>query len=100
MNPKGNYKPLDIRGLPRVYEKDDVVTFNGSSYVSKVRNTHLDGTPDNSKIWLLLSDSITHTSGKNPPTDAKAGDEWYDTNSGILFKYIDDGDSRQWVEIV
>lgn len=33
------------------------------------------------------------------PTGVKEGDEWYDESTGIFYRYINDGDSSQWVEI-
>ena len=32
------------------------------------------------------------------PSSPISGDRWYDTNSGILYTYIDDGNSQQWVQ--
>lgn len=34
-----------------------------------------------------------------PPGSPSVGDQWYDTGAGILFEYLDDGDSQQWVDI-
>jgi hypothetical protein len=33
------------------------------------------------------------------PTEAEIGDLWYDSTSGALFIYYNDGDSTQWVEV-
>jgi hypothetical protein len=33
------------------------------------------------------------------PAEAEIGDLWYDSTSGALFIYYDDGDSTQWVEV-
>lgn len=33
-----------------------------------------------------------------PPANALVGDQWFDTNSGILFEYLNDGTSSQWVD--
>lgn len=37
--------------------------------------------------------------GPTPPNDPRAGYEWTDSNSGIKYTYINDGDSSQWVEL-
>lgn len=34
------------------------------------------------------------------PTIANPGDFWYNTNTGTVYNYVDDGTSRQWVEII
>jgi hypothetical protein len=33
-----------------------------------------------------------------PPTAPVLGDVWIDSNTGIQYFYIDDGDSLQWIE--
>lgn len=33
------------------------------------------------------------------PTGSTAGDFWFNTNNGIVYQYVDDGDSDQWVDI-
>jgi Collagen triple helix repeat (20 copies) len=37
------------------------------------------------------------TMSDTPPTDATPGDLWYETDSGFLFCWVDDGTSAQWV---
>jgi len=34
-----------------------------------------------------------------PPGPVRPGDQWYATDIGVLFEYINDGDSDQWVDI-
>lgn len=33
------------------------------------------------------------------PTGSTAGDFWFNTNNGIVYQYVNDGDSDQWVDI-
>lgn len=33
------------------------------------------------------------------PTSPLVGDQWFNTNNGILFEYLNDGTSSQWVDI-
>ena len=33
------------------------------------------------------------------PSNPQPGDQWYNTYNGILFEYLDDGTSSQWVDI-
>ena len=48
---------------------------------------------------LVVGDGINMTVDSSPPAGAEVGDQWYDTADGILFEYLDDGDSQQWVDI-
>ena len=48
---------------------------------------------------LVVGDGINMTVASSPPGGAEVGDQWYDTADGILFEYLDDGDSLQWVDI-
>jgi hypothetical protein len=43
---------------------------------------------------------VTYTASTTPPVSPAIGDQWYDTADGILYEYIDDGDTDQWVDIV
>lgn len=39
------------------------------------------------------------TWGDTTPSDPVIGDRWFDTITGSLAVYVDDGDSQQWVEV-
>lgn len=39
------------------------------------------------------------TAAENPPSPASESDLWYNTSSGKLFIYYNDGDGLQWVEV-
>jgi cytoskeletal protein CcmA (bactofilin family) len=43
---------------------------------------------------------VTYTASTTPPVGPAIGDQWYDTVDGILYEYIDDGDTDQWVDII
>ena len=43
---------------------------------------------------------ITYTAATSAPVAPTVGDQWYDTAEGILYEYMDDGDTNQWVDIV
>jgi hypothetical protein len=45
------------------------------------------------------SGSFTYTASATTPVGPVVGDQWFDTVDGILYEYIDDGDSNQWVDI-
>lgn len=41
---------------------------------------------------------IQYTFSATPPASPAIGDEWTDSDDGITYKYINDGNSSQWVE--
>ena len=71
MKPPLNWKIKDNDGNHIRYRRGDVVSKNGKLYSATRTTTVEDGSPD----------------------------EWYDTSSGKLYKYIDDETSKQWVEV-
>ena len=42
---------------------------------------------------------VTITTDTSPPGSPSVGAQWYDTDLNILFEYLDDGTSQQWVDI-
>ena len=54
----------------------------------------------NGTAWTSAGGGATFTSNTVPPTTANvAGDFWYNTDSDILFQYIDDGTNKYWIDI-
>ena len=48
----------------------------------------------------VVGSGINITTDVNPPGGfIRTGDQWYATDIGVLFEYINDGDSEQWVDI-
>jgi len=41
-----------------------------------------------------------YTASTTPPLNPSVGDQWYDTADAILYEYMDDGDTNQWVDII
>lgn len=46
----------------------------------------------------VASSGMAYTASATAPGSPNAGDEWYDTDDGSFYKYINDGTSSQWVE--
>jgi hypothetical protein len=46
------------------------------------------------------STGVTYTINTSPPASGNTiGDIWIDSNDGILYTWLDDGDSYQWIEL-
>lgn len=46
-----------------------------------------------------LGGGQVYTSNASAPGSPTEGDEWLDTDTGILYTYVTDGDTSQWVEL-
>jgi hypothetical protein len=40
-----------------------------------------------------------YTASNTAPGSPSAGDEWFETDTGVLYTYVTDGDGSQWVEL-
>tara|TARA_Y100000310_G_scaffold262820_1_gene272634 strand:+ start:842 stop:1153 length:312 start_codon:yes stop_codon:yes gene_type:complete len=96
------WKIKDDDGNFRIYARGDIVFKNGKMYVATRTTNVEDGSPEHGEKagWKEHTDNRIkkYTEGTSAPLDPIVGDEWYDTSNGILFKYIDDETSTQWVE--
>jgi hypothetical protein len=52
-----------------------------------------------SPVWSAVTGSSVTTSD-TAPTSPGPGDLWYDSDTGFVFVYYDDGTSSQWIEIL
>jgi hypothetical protein len=42
----------------------------------------------------------SYTASSLPPTNSKAGDQWYNTSTDILYEYVYDGGTYMWVDTI
>ena len=51
--------------------------------------------------WKIIpwTGGITSWASATPPGGARVGDEWYSTTEDILYRYINDGTSNNWIDI-
>ena len=42
---------------------------------------------------------LVYTASTTAPINPTPGDQWYDTNTGALLVYVNDGNTSQWVEV-
>lgn len=96
LNFRGNYRAYDENGKLIVYSAGDVVKYNGKNYIAQY--TISETSPAHAG-WSLMGGGINFYSSATPPNNVSIGDEWLNINTGKIYKYIDDGDSSQWVNI-
>jgi hypothetical protein len=98
------FKATDKFGKCNQYTKGAIVYKNGEAYIA-TRDPVLCLSPEHKGSgWEPLSSertgiTVTYFSGSTPPSRVVPGDEWFNSNTGKLYKYISDADSEQWVQI-
>lgn len=103
-NFKGIFKVADPAGVCIQYRTDDIVYKNGKAYIAS-RDPDLCKSPEhkNSGWEPLIGErtgiTVTYYNSTTPPTRVEQGDEWFNPDTGKLYKYIVDLNSEQWVQI-
>ena len=69
-------------------------TFDGKLYTKKDN-----GTASIIEIGAGGGGGTTFTYSSSAPGSPNPGDEWLDSTSGILYNYVNDGNSAAWVEL-
>jgi hypothetical protein len=98
------FRATDSLGKCLTYSKGDIVYKNGEAYIA-TRNTTPCLSPEHKNSgWEPLTSertgiTVTYFSGSTPPSRVMPGDEWFNPNTGKLYKYIADTNSEQWVEL-
>ena len=98
------FKVTDASGNCIQYSKGDIVYKNGEAYIA-VKNPDLCKSPEHKNSgWEPLASersgkSVTFFNSTTPPTRVSQGDEWFNPNTGKLYKYIFDSDGEQWIQI-
>jgi hypothetical protein len=69
---------------------------SGNVTVGRLRST-------NGLFWsgnnTAITTGITYTASTTSPAGARAGDQWYNTSTEVLYQYVNDGTSSYWVDI-
>ena len=50
-------------------------------------------------LGTVTGGSIRKTTSSTPPVSPVIGDQWYQTNTDILYQYVNDGTSSYWVDV-
>jgi hypothetical protein len=98
------FKVTDASGNCIQYTKGDIVYKNGEAYIAKTTPTPCLSPEHKASGWEPLTGertgtTVTYFNSTTPPTRVVGGDEWFNPDTGILYKYIVDADSEQWVQI-
>lgn len=81
--------------------------YSGVNFTSEVQANGSAGTAGQALVsggsgqptsWATVNATIAINTSATAPSNAKAGDEWLDPNTGNLFVYYNDGNTSQWVQ--
>jgi len=91
----------DSYGNIRIYEENQIVFKDGNQYVTTHRTSGFSPEHGEKRGWKKITTNRTadYTESLNSPNNPVAGDEWLSLTNGTLYKYLDDGNSKQWVSI-
>ena len=93
---RGEYKTRFPSGEPEGYRSGDLILYEGKLFIAT--NIITSGSPDTNNAWVPLGNSRISYRSTQPP-DPKVGDNWFNSATGKLYKYIDDGETKQFVEV-
>ena len=71
--------------------------------VSLVAGTNVSISPNSAGALVISATGggggPSWTNSSSAPSSPSDGDEWFDPDTGILYRYVNDGTSSQWVEL-
>ncbi len=98
----GEHKVRNPDGSIVFYRKGDVVSSKGKTYVA-IRDNVSKFSPEHGPRggWEPFSNSsvINFTNSDVAPETPNEGDHWFDSSKGILYYFVSDKDTNQWVEV-
>ena len=95
---RGKFKMNNRRGIHIKYEPGDVVLYESKTFIANKTVSGILPSIDKNENWYCLAGSAIYIQ-ENVPIDASGGDEWLATNTGKLYRYIEDVSGEQWIEI-
>ena len=108
-NVQGNYilgNGSQLTGLPANYGNANVAsylpTYTGNLSPGNLTTTGIVSVTGNISAGNVLQNGIRaykYSAGNTAPTNPVAGDNWWYTAGNVLYQYINDGVSTQWVDV-
>jgi hypothetical protein len=98
------FRSIGPDGKCLTYPEGSIVYKNGEAYIATRETTSCLSPEHKNSGWEPLTSertgiTVTYFSGSTPPARVSPGDEWFNPNTGKLYKYIADTNSEQWVEL-
>lgn len=80
-------------GFPTSPTNGQQVTLNGQTFSYNSANSAW------KVVQTTVGSRITYTAANTAPSSPLTGDLWYKINQDIIFEYISDGTTSNWVDI-
>mgnify|MGYP003133926186 CR=1 FL=1 len=93
---RGEFSSTTSSGRPNTYPLGSLVLYEGKMFIAN--NTIVGLSPDQTDLWSAWGGSRLSYRSTTPP-DPLTGDMWLNTNTGRLYTYLDDGETKQFVEL-
>lgn len=77
----------------------NIPTINGNINFSTAGNANVVVITNTGIVRNSLNIPTFAYSSATPPVSAQSGDQWFNTTTGILFEYLNDGTSSQWIDV-
>jgi hypothetical protein len=104
MNYRGEHRKYEPgTSVYRVYKYGDIVTRSGVSYICNVETSYGYLPSEEQSGFIVLggggaTGGISFSFGTSAPSSPVAGQQWFDSSTGLLYVYVVDEDSGQWIQ--
>jgi hypothetical protein len=73
------------------------IQFPGTPSVGQIYTAGSKSWKWNGYAWDMQGGILA--TGTNPPLNPKVGDQWYKSDTDVLYEFINDGSSSNWIDI-
>jgi len=92
----GEFKATYDTGEPKAFVRGDMVLYEGKVFAAQ--DTIIGESPDTNSLWFPYGGSRVSYRDTQPP-DPRTGDTWVNSTTGKFYTFIDDGETKQFVEL-
>ena len=95
---RGDFRVNDKRGNHILYDRGDIVLYEGKTFIANKMVSGVFPSFDKEDRWYCLAGNSIFVQ-QTTPIGNSSGDEWFNTSTGKIYRYLKDGSGEQWVEI-
>jgi len=93
---RGEYVATLPTGGSTTYAENDIILYEGKLFVANTSITAQ--SPDTNSFWIPFGNSRLSYRATSPP-NPQTSDTWLNTSTGKFYTFLQDADSKQWVEL-